>query len=94
MKAGSYNGAMADYVLAPAAKLFPLSGKYSFSEYSLLEPLSTGLRSAKLAGDFKEKSVTVIGCGPIGLLAIMCIKQFGAKSIIAVDVLDARLEMA
>jgi threonine dehydrogenase-like Zn-dependent dehydrogenase len=39
MKAGSYNGAMADYVVAPAAKLFPLSGKYSFSDYSLLEPL-------------------------------------------------------
>jgi len=56
MKAGSYNGAMADYVLAPAAKLFPLSGKYSFSEYSLLEPLSTALRATKLAGDLKGKN--------------------------------------
>jgi 2-desacetyl-2-hydroxyethyl bacteriochlorophyllide A dehydrogenase len=94
MKAGSYNGAMADYVLAPAAKLFPLSGKHSFSEYSLLEPLSTSLRGAKLAGDLSGKTVTVIGCGPIGLLAILCIKQFGAKTIVAVDVLDRRLEMA
>lgn len=94
MKAGSYNGAMADYVLAPAAKLFPLSGKHSFSEYSLLEPLSTALRGAKLAGDLKGKTVTVIGCGPIGLLAIMCLKLFEAQTIVAVDVLDKRLEMA
>jgi len=94
MKAGSYNGAMADYVLAPAAKLFKLSGKHSFSEYALLEPLSTGLRAAKLAGDLKDKTVTVIGCGPIGLLAIMCIKHFGAKEILATDVLDTRLDMA
>ena len=94
MKAGSYNGAMADYVLAPAAKLFPLSGKFSFSEYSLLEPLSTALRATKLAGDLKGKTTVVIGCGPIGLLAIMCIKLFGAKKIVAVDTLDKRLEMA
>jgi 2-desacetyl-2-hydroxyethyl bacteriochlorophyllide A dehydrogenase len=94
MKAGSYNGAMADYLIAPATKLFPLSGKHSFSEYSLLEPLSTSLRGAKLAGDLSGKTVTVIGCGPIGLLAIMCVKLFGAKTIVAVDVLDKRLEMA
>ncbi len=94
MKAGSYNGAMADYLVAPAAKLFPLSGKHSFAEYSLLEPLSTALRGTKFAGDLTGKTVTVIGCGPIGLLAIMCLKLFGAKTIVAVDVLDKRLEMA
>ncbi len=94
MKAGSYNGAMADYVIAPADKLFKLSGRHSFSEYALLEPLSTGLRAVKLAGDVKDKNVVVIGCGPIGLLAIMCIKLYGAKQILAVDVLDARLDMA
>jgi 2-desacetyl-2-hydroxyethyl bacteriochlorophyllide A dehydrogenase len=94
MKAGSHNGAMADYVVAPANKLFKLSGGHSFSDYALLEPLSTGLRSVKLAGDVNDKTVVVIGCGPIGLLAIMCIKLYGAKQILAVDVLDARLEMA
>jgi len=94
MKAGSYNGAMAEYVVAPAAKLLPLTGELSFSEYALMEPLSTGLRATKLAGDLKGKSVAVIGCGPIGLLTIMCAKLYGASSIIAVDVLDKRLEMA
>jgi 2-desacetyl-2-hydroxyethyl bacteriochlorophyllide A dehydrogenase len=94
MMGGSYNGAMADYVVAPAAKLLPLSGKRTFAEYALAEPLSTGLRATKLAGDLTGKSVAVIGCGPIGLLTIMCAKHFGAKTIIAMDVLDKRLDMA
>lgn len=94
MPGGSYNGAMAEYLIAPVGKLLPLSGKRSFSEYALAEPLSTGLRAVRLAGDVKGKKVAVIGCGPIGLLTVMTLKHFGAKTIAAMDVLDKRLEMA
>lgn len=94
MPAGSYNGAMAEYVLAPANKLLPLTGKRTFAQYALAEPLSTGLRAIRRAGDVNGKAVAVIGCGPIGLLTIMALKHFGAKTIIASDVLDMRLEMA
>lgn len=94
MPGGSYNGAMAEYVVVPAAKLLPLSGKHTFSEYALAEPLSTGLRAVRLAGDVKGKAVAVIGCGPIGLLTILALKHFGAKTIAAMDVLDKRLDMA
>ncbi|HSN94326.1 MAG TPA: alcohol dehydrogenase catalytic domain-containing protein [Anaerolineaceae bacterium] len=94
MPGGPYDGAMAEYLVAPVGKLLPLSGKRSFSEYALAEPLSTGLRAARLAGDVKGKTVAVIGCGPIGLLTIMVLKQKGAKAIVAMDVVDKRLVMA
>jgi L-iditol 2-dehydrogenase len=94
MAGGSYNGAMAEYFIAPEAKLLPLSGKRTFSEYALAEPLSTGLRAVRLAGNVAGKVVAVIGCGPIGLLTIMALKHFGAKTIAAMDVLDNRLVMA
>ena len=94
MPGGPYDGAMAEYLVAPVGKLLPLSGKRSFSEYALAEPLSTGLRAARLAGDVKGKTVAVIGCGPIGLLTIMVLKHAGAKTIAAMDVVDKRLEMA
>lgn len=94
MPGGPYNGAMAEYLIAPVEKLLPVSGKRSFSEYALAEPLSTGLRAVRLAGDVKGKTVAVIGCGPIGLLTIMVLKHFGAKTIAAMDVVDKRLEMA
>ena len=94
MPGGPYDGAMAEYLIAPVAKLLPLSGKRTFSEYALAEPLSTGLRAVRLAGDVKGKTTAVIGCGPIGLLTIMALKHFGAKTIAAMDVLDKRLDMA
>jgi len=42
------------------------------------------------AGD----TVGVIGCGPVGLLAVMCAQASGASRVIAVDVLDSRLAVA
>ena len=38
--------------------------------------------------------VGVIGCGPVGLLVVMCAQASGASRVIAVDVLDSRLEAA
>ena len=94
MPGGSYDGAMAEFLVAPASKLIPLSGKRTFAEYALAEPLSTGLRAIRLAGDVAGKSVAVLGCGPIGLLTIMCLKHFGARIIAAMDIQDKRLDMA
>lgn len=94
MKAGSYNGAMADYVVAPAAKIMPLPDAVSFDECALVEPLSISLRATKHAGDLKGKNVAVFGTGPIGLMGVMCLKAFGAKRIIAIDIVEKRLKMA
>jgi 2-desacetyl-2-hydroxyethyl bacteriochlorophyllide A dehydrogenase len=94
MKAGSYNGAMADYVVAPAEKIMPLPDKVSFDECALVEPLSISLRATKHAGDLKGKTVAVFGTGPIGLMGVLCLKAFGAKKIIAIDLVDKRLKMA
>lgn len=94
MKAGSYNGAMADYVVAPAEKIMPLPDRVSFDECALVEPLSISLRATKHAGEVKGKTVAVFGAGPIGLMGILCLKAFGAKRIIAIDIVDNRLKMA
>ncbi len=94
MKAGSYNGAMADYVVAPAAKIMPLPDSVSFDECALVEPLSISLRATKHAGNLAGKNVAVFGAGPIGLMAVMCLKSFGAKRIVAIDIVEKRLKMA
>ena len=39
-------------------------------------------------------AVGVVGCGPVGLLAVMCAQASGASRVIAVDVLDSRLDVA
>jgi 2-desacetyl-2-hydroxyethyl bacteriochlorophyllide A dehydrogenase len=94
MKAGSYNGAMADYVVAPAEKIMPLPDSVSFDECALVEPLSISLRATKHAGNLQGKNVAVFGSGPIGLMGVMCMKSFGAKRIVAIDIVEKRLKMA
>ncbi len=94
MKAGSYNGAMADYVVAPAVKIMRLPDHVSFNECALVEPLSISLRATKHAGDLAGKTVAVFGTGPIGLMGVLCLKGFGAKRIIAIDLIDKRLKLA
>ena len=95
MKAGSYNGAMSEYVVAPAGKIMPLPDNVSFDEAALVEPLSISLRATKhVANEIPNRTVAVLGVGPIGLMAIMCMKSFGAAKIIAIDLLRNRLELA
>ncbi len=47
-------------------------------------------RAEVRAGD----TVGVIGCGPVGLLALMCAEVSGASRVIAVDMLEPRLAVA
>ncbi|MGB9812119.1 MAG: zinc-dependent alcohol dehydrogenase [Thermovenabulum sp.] len=94
MKAGSYNGAMADFVVVPAEKIMLLPDNVSFNAAALTEPLAISLRATKHAGDLKGKIVAVYGAGPIGLLTMQCAKFFGAERIIAIDIMEDRLEMA
>lgn len=98
MKAGPHDGAMAEYVIAPAAKIMNLPNSVSFEECALVEPLSISLRATKHAereaGGLKGKTVGVFGAGPIGLMGVMCMKAFGAGRIIAIDLVDKRLDMA
>lgn len=42
----------------------------------------------------KELTVVVIGCGPVGLLAIINALEYGPKTLLAVDSVEPRLELA
>lgn len=93
-KYGPYPGAMSDYVIAPAKKIIPLADHVSFNEAALAEPLSISLRATKHVKDVEGKTVVVYGAGPIGLLAMQCLRARNTGRIIAVDIADNRLDMA
>jgi L-iditol 2-dehydrogenase len=42
----------------------------------------------------QEKSVVIFGAGPVGLLCCAVARAFGASTVVAVDVVSARLETA
>jgi 2-desacetyl-2-hydroxyethyl bacteriochlorophyllide A dehydrogenase len=91
---GPYNGAMADFVIAPAKKIIPLPDNVSFIDAAMVEPLSIGLRAVKHAKDLKGQTILVYGAGPIGLLTMQCIKAKEAARIISVEPVEDRLKMA
>jgi len=56
--------------------------------------LSTALFGAAIAGVGEGDVVAVVGCGPVGLLAIRAALAAGARAVVAVDRVQGRLEAA
>lgn len=88
------DGAMAEYVVVPEHIVFKLPDTVSFHQGALIEPLSISLHAVNRARIRIGDSVVVMGCGIIGLMAIQCARLAGAGTILAVDLNEARLEMA
>ncbi len=63
-------------------------------KYCLAEPLSCVGGIVQVANPALGDTISVVGCGMMGLLTIAGLKHSGAKDIIAVDVDDSRLEKA
>src|ERR1700722_17291575 len=85
------NGAMTEYIVIPAAKLYP--ARLSIKELCLVEPLTVGFHAVGRGRVTAEDAVAVFGCGGGGLGAIAASGFRGAKTI-AVDLDDAKLALA
>ena len=60
-----------------------------------MEPLSVGVHSVSNLGGFRaNQSVVIFGCGPVGLLCMAVARALGAKRVIAVDIVQSRLDFA
>ena len=86
------DGAMAEYLLVPWDKIIT-DDFISVRDFALVEPLSVGFHAVDRAKVTDVDTVMVIGCGMIGLGAIVCAAIRGSK-VIAVDVDDKKLDLA
>lgn len=60
-----------------------------------MEPLSVGVHSVYNIGQIRaNQRVAVFGAGPVGLLCMAVAKACGASRVIAVDIVQARLDFA
>jgi L-iditol 2-dehydrogenase len=66
----------------------------SFEEASMMEPTACCIRALDKAVVKPGDRVLVVGLGPTGLTQIQLLKKLGASTIIGVDILTHRLEMA
>ena len=86
------NGAMSDYIVVPWQKVIPADG-VSPRDAALIEPMSVGFHAVERAEVTDLDVVMVIGCGMIGVGAIVRAALRGA-TVIAADIDDEKLALA
>ena len=88
------DGAFADYVAMPARNAWRLDrARVPVEVAAAMDPLGNPVHTA-LAADPADKKVAVIGCGPIGLMAISVLRFSGAAFVAASDVRPERRALA
>lgn len=91
------DGCQAEYIRVPFADTGLSKIPDNVSDENALftgDILSSGYFGAELCEIQKGDIIAVIGCGPVGLCAMMCAKILGASKIIAIDIDKTRLEFA
>lgn len=90
-------GGQAEAIRVPHAdaNLFPSPPQLTDEQVLFLtDILPTGYYAAQNAAVRAGQTVAVVGCGPVGLFAIMSAQLFGPARIFAIDRVDYRLEQA
>lgn len=88
------DGAMTDRIWVDRKLVVPVPQSFSPADVVMLEPLGVAIHAVDLAKPRLLETVTVLGCGPIGLLILQVLKVAGAGDVLAVDPLPHRREMA
>ena len=91
-------GGFAEYVKVPGhivrnGGLIPIPDRVTDEQASFVEPTNCCLKAVKKANIQAGDTVLITGAGPIGLMFIMLVEQFGARAI-STDLIPARVEKA
>ncbi len=87
------NGGLAQAVVVPAQRVYPVPTDLDPHVATLCEPFSIGMQAVARGGIDSADRVVVLGAGPIGLTVLAIAKQRGA-AVAVVDLLQSRLELA
>lgn len=90
----SMDGCFAQYVKLPAKALWPTDLEKIRPEVAAVqEPFGNAVHACQ-ATELRGKTVAIIGCGTIGLFAILIARGMGASRVIGVDVDPHHAELA
>jgi threonine 3-dehydrogenase len=90
----SQDGCFADYIKIPAKALWRTDLARIRPEVAAVqEPFGNAVHACQVT-DLRGKSVVIIGCGTIGLFAILIARGMGASTVIGVEVEPHHIELA
>ncbi len=92
---GQLDGCLSELIVMPAFTCFPVTGKLNPVQAALIEPLTIGVYTVKLAKiENPGISVGIFGAGPIGLSVLMKLLADGTENITMIEPLEYRLQKA
>lgn len=90
----SRDGCFAEYIKLPAKALWPTNLDRIRPEVAAIqEPFGNAVHACQVT-DLRGKTVAVIGCGTIGLFAVLIARGMGASKVIGVEVNPHHAELA
>jgi 2-desacetyl-2-hydroxyethyl bacteriochlorophyllide A dehydrogenase len=90
-------GGQAEMVRVPLADTTLVAVPHALADEAAIllgDVLSTGYHSAVMGGVGAGTVALVVGCGPVGLMAVLAARELGAARVFAVDAVPARLALA
>lgn len=87
-------GGLAEYVVAPAANVYPLPATMSLEHAAYIEPLACTIHGQNRIGIRTGETVAVIGGGPMGLAHTALAKLRGAARVLVSEPNASRRERA
>ncbi len=88
------NGGFAEYCAVPASQLYRFPESITYEAAAMTEPVSCCLHGIDLCNIRPGSTVAVIGCGMIGLLMLQLACLSGAATIIAIEPIKEKREIA
>ena len=89
------NGTFAQYIKIPARNALKVADHVPFEWGTIMScAVSTAYHALNVSGIKKGDTVVIFGVGGVGIHAVLWAKFFGAGKIIAVDLVDSKLEVA
>ena len=87
-------GAFAEYVCVPRRIVYRLPASFRLEEAAMIEAVSVALHGVGRLPLVLGDSAVVVGTGMIGLLVLQALKAAGCGQVLAIDVEDAKLDLA
>lgn len=87
------NGAFAEYLVIPAANVWPCNPAIPEELYAIFDPFGNATHAA-LSYDMLGEDVLVTGAGPIGCMAAAIARFSGARNVVVTDLNAYRLGLA
>jgi threonine dehydrogenase-like Zn-dependent dehydrogenase len=87
-------GAYAERMLVQETMMMAVPNGLPVEVAALTEPIAVGWHAVQRSEISRKDVAVVIGCGPIGLAVILCLKAKGVDAVVASDFSPARRELA